>query len=67
MLHLELQEMVNSPLLGNNCLEEEKGIGKEKGTWGDLPCRELLGRYTDTQTHRHTDTQTHTHTHNVFV
>jgi hypothetical protein len=44
MQHLQLQEMVNSTLLGNNCLEEEKGIGKEKGTWGHLPWRELLWR-----------------------
>lgn len=31
---LQLQGTGSSPLLKKNCLEEERGIGKEKGTWG---------------------------------
>lgn len=34
MLPLQLQGTGSSPFLENNCLEEEKGIGKEKGTRG---------------------------------
>lgn len=34
MLLLQLQGTGSSPLLEKNYLEEERGISKEKGTWG---------------------------------